>query len=49
MAQRTVFASINSYEDATFRAKVQGYIPTGEQFQNKRGEFIVVANKGGWM
>jgi len=49
MNQRTVFISVHSYEDAKFRAKVQGYIPTGEQFMNKRGEYVIVANKGGWM
>jgi len=49
MSQRTVFTSVHSFEDAEFRAKVQGYIPNGARFQNNRGEFVIVANKGGWM
>jgi len=44
---RTVFESIHSFEDAEFKARMQGYIPTGARFTNKKG-YVIVANQGGW-
>jgi len=44
----TVFTSMHSFQDAEFKAKMRGYMPAGARFRNKRGEYVVTANKGGW-
>ena len=41
---KTVFVSMVSFDDASFKAKMAGYTPIGGS-RNKRGEYVVFARQ----
>ena len=41
---RTVFTSNISFQDAAFKAKMQGFTPVG-QARNPKGSFVIFAEK----